>query len=141
MIENVLSVVIPVYNKRSYVARPIRSVLTQTHKSYETIVVDNGSTYGSDEVVQTFADPHILPLKKQNPGRRSARNVGICQSKYEYIAFLDADDEWHPSYLQSIAAAINCYVDHQIGIYTVISDRRNSDYTLPALPVCRSGVD
>jgi glycosyltransferase involved in cell wall biosynthesis len=125
------SVVVPLYNKRPFVARAIRSVLSQSHQAAEIIVVDDGSTDRSDEVVLSIMDPRVQLVKKKWGGPGSARNAGIRRSKNSYIAFLDADDEWHPSYLQSVATAIETFAGDEIGIFTAIPDRRRPDYKLP----------
>lgn len=90
-----ISVVIPTYNREKVVGRAIRSVLNQTYGIYEILVVDDGSTDQTQSVVEQIADGKIRYIKlEQNHGAGYARNVGIRESKSEYIAFLDSDDEW-----------------------------------------------
>lgn len=100
------SVVIPLYNKKPYIARAIRSVLGQTNQSFELIIVDDGSTDKSVEVVKRFSDSRITLIQQPNAGVSVARNRGIAQASYDYIAFLDADDEWKPQFLATIQALI-----------------------------------
>ena len=95
------SVVVPLYNKCHYIARAIQSVLDQTYDNFELIVVDDGSTDGSAEIVKRFGDSRIRMLEQANSGASGARNSGIKCSRGEWIAFLDADDIWMPENLSS----------------------------------------
>jgi glycosyltransferase involved in cell wall biosynthesis len=88
-----ISAVIPAYNNGKYIARAIDSVLSQSYKPMEVIVVDDGSTDNTEDVVKTFGDK-IKYIRKENGGASSARNVGILAAKGDWIAFLDGDDEW-----------------------------------------------
>ena len=91
-----VSVVIPVYNVKPYLERCVNSVLGQTHKDLEIILVDDGSTDGSGELCNQIAasDPRICVIHQENQGLSGARNTGIRHATGEYIAFLDSDDEW-----------------------------------------------
>lgn len=94
-----VSVVIPAYNAAQYICETIDSVLSQTYKDYEIIVVDDGSTDNTKEILQ----PHMGKIRymyKENGGPASARNVGIKNAQGEYIAFLDSDDLWLPEKLE-----------------------------------------
>ena len=95
MSRYLISVVIPLYNKRSYISRSIDSVLNQNDCDVEIIVVDDGSTDGSADLVAKIAceNSNIRLIKKGNGGAASARNVGVRAAHGEYVAFLDADDE------------------------------------------------
>jgi len=96
------SVVIPLYNKAPHVARSISSVLRQTCQDFELIIIDDASTDGSVAEVQKLNDPRIRLLYRNEPGPGgyAARNLGIKESRGEWIAFLDADDEWYPEHLE-----------------------------------------
>ena len=90
-----VSVIIPTYNRAHLVGRAIHSVLNQTYQDFELIVVDDGSTDNTEEVVKSFNNERIKYIKhEKNKGGSAARNTGIKDSKGEYIAFLDSDDEW-----------------------------------------------
>ncbi len=91
-----ISVIIPVYNVKPYLERCVNSVLRQTYKDLEIILVDDGSTDGSGELCDTIAnsDYRIHVIHQKNQGLSGARNTGIKKSTGEYIAFLDSDDEW-----------------------------------------------
>ncbi len=97
-----LSVVIPLYNKGPYIARAVASVLSQTFQDFEIVVVDDGSTDGGGDVVREIDSKKIRLLRQSNHGVSAARNVGISEAKGDLIAFLDADDEWKPGFLEKI---------------------------------------
>lgn len=101
------SVVIPLYNKEHMIKRTINSVLAQTFTNFEIVIVDDGSTDGSISIIRdSFDDSRIKIVRQVNQGVSVARNTGVEVSRGEYIAFLDADDEWLPSYLDTINTAI-----------------------------------
>ena len=103
------SIVIPLYNKEKEIESTIKSVLNQTHKDFEIIVVDDGSTDLSPEKVNSFKDDRLKLVKKVNGGESSARNFGIKNSKYDYIAFLDSDDLWESNYLEKMEKLIQIF--------------------------------
>ena len=115
-----LSVVIPLYNKEPYIARALRSVCTQTVQDFEIIVVDDGSTDNSAQVVLSFGDSRIRLIKQENSGQSVARNRGVHESRTELVAFLDADDEWKPCFLQTVLHLKDLFP--QAGIYACAYD-------------------
>ena len=94
-----VTVAIPLYNARAYVAQALRSVQLQTFMDFEVIVVDDGSTDDGHKSVAAFSDPRITCLRQPNSGPSAARNVGIRAARGTFIAFLDADDLWRPDHL------------------------------------------
>src|ERR1035437_10300334 len=104
-----ISVVIPLYNKAPHIQRTLNSILCQSLPPKEIIVVDDGSTYGGGEIVKSNHDPRIRLIRQENSTASAARNRGIYESSSDFIAFLDADDEWKPEHLQKIALLIEEY--------------------------------
>jgi glycosyltransferase involved in cell wall biosynthesis len=107
------SVVIPVYNKAPHIHRALSSVAGQTFADFEIIVVDDASTDGSLDEIRKFADPRIQVFQRTSPGAGgyAARNLGIARSRADWVAFLDADDEWHSGHLALAAEGIRAYPD------------------------------
>ncbi len=99
MDEPLVSVVIPAYNAAPFIRRAIDSVLAQTWKKLEIIVVDDGSTDETAAIASSYGKPVTL-VQKPNGGPSSARNLGIRKSRGDWIAFLDADDYWLPEKLE-----------------------------------------
>ena len=93
MSQPLVSVIIPTFNRAEVVGRAVNSVLNQTFRDFECIVVDDGSTDETDSVLNGFADK-IKVIKTENRGVSAARNLGAELAKGKYIAFLDSDDEW-----------------------------------------------
>lgn len=92
---DLISVVMPVYNVEAYIAEAIRSVLAQSHDNFELIIVDDGGSDGSMQIVRGFADERIRIVSQPNRGLAGARNTGIAAARGVYIALLDSDDRWH----------------------------------------------
>lgn len=99
MASPLISVIIPVYNREHCVRRAIDSVLAQTQKNFEIVVVDDGSQDSSVEILKTYGDAIRLICQK-NAGASAARNAGIRAARGQWIAFLDSDDEWRPGKLE-----------------------------------------
>jgi glycosyltransferase involved in cell wall biosynthesis len=102
-----VSVVVPLYNKAPYVGRCLRSVSAQTYRDFETIVVDDGSTDGGDRMLDAISEPKLRVVRQANAGPGAARNRGVREARGEYVAFLDADDEWLPEYLATSIRALD----------------------------------
>ena len=128
-----ISVVIPLYNKAQSIRKTLDSVLAQTYKDFEIVVVDDGSTDGSADVAEAMlreckvygVECRGKVIRKANGGVSSARNIGVMEAKGEYIAFLDGDDLWHPEYLETLHQLIEDYPDavvYGIGCTTICGD-------------------
>lgn len=128
------SVVIPAYNREKLIERTLSSVLDQTFKDYEIILVDDGSSDRTIEIVKSISE-NIEIIQKSNGGVGSARNAGIREAKGEYIAFLDSDDMWFPWTLETYAKAIELYKPARLFSYFIeaknIEDLNNIKYSNP----------
>ena len=103
-----VSVVIPTYNRAEYISAAIQSVLDQTYTDYEIIVIDDGSTDDTQNVVVRFSD-QVRYIRQENAGSSAARNRGIQAARGELIAFLDSDDVFLPTKLQKQVAFMQAY--------------------------------
>lgn len=137
--QTLVSVVIPVYNRQSTIKRAIDSVLQQTYSNLELIIVDDGSTDDTVRIVKDCHDERIkLISQRERGGANKARNIGIANSKGEYIAFQDSDDEWLPNKLRSQIDLMEreklqaCYcaynlIEKERGIIPIPPDYRDTD--------------
>ena len=108
-----VSIVVPLYNKAAYVGRCVASIRSQTFADFDAIVVDDGST---DTGLEDFrraceGDPRFVFVRQANGGVSKARNTGIGHARADVVAFLDADDEWSPGYLEAIVALARRHPD------------------------------
>lgn len=103
-----VSIIIPTYNRAQLLPRALETVLSQTYKDFEVIVVDDGSTDNTPEIMKQF-EGRVKYIRKENGGSASARNRGIEESKGEYIAFLDSDDYWMPEKLAEQVKILDAY--------------------------------
>jgi len=103
------SVVIPLYNKEKYILRAVESVLSQSFTDFELIIVDDGSVDDSLETIKSISDSRIRIIKQANQGVGSARNKGMAEAKYDWIALLDADDAWSMNHLNELTKIINIF--------------------------------
>lgn len=101
-----ITIVIPLYNKERQISRAICSVQRQTFKDWRLIIVNDGSTDGSAQIARSIIDNRIEVIDQENAGPGAARNAGIRMTQTQYISFLDADDEWHPEFLETTFRAI-----------------------------------
>jgi glycosyltransferase involved in cell wall biosynthesis len=95
-VPGLVSVIVPCYNRADIVRETLDSVLAQTYRTVEIIVIDDGSTDNTREVVSSYADRRVRYFYKANGGLSAARNSGLDAARGEFIAFLDSDDVWHP---------------------------------------------
>jgi glycosyltransferase involved in cell wall biosynthesis len=109
-----VSVLIPVYNGEKYLGKAIESVLAQTYRPHEIIVVDDGSVDGSAEIARAYKEVHYI--YQNNQGKAAALNAGIEASRGEFVAFLDADDLWAP---EKLSLQIGYLLEHpEVGYVT-----------------------
>lgn len=116
-----ISVVIPAYNYAGYLPLTIDSVLRQDYPNIEIVLVDDGSTDNTREVVAAYGDK-VRYVWQKNAGLPAARNTGIRHSSHDYVAFIDADDIWQPAFLSRLMetflklpedfAAVSCYIEY-----------------------------
>ncbi len=102
-----ISIIIPTYNRAYILPRAIGSVLNQTYSNWELIIVDDGSTDTTKELIESYDDARIIYVYQENKGPSPARNMGLRNTRGEWIAYLDSDDELVPEYLQTTQEWIN----------------------------------
>ena len=127
------SVVIPLYNKEKYIAQSIHSVLKQTHPDFELIIVDDGSTDNSVAEVKKIKDARIRIIYQKNAGVSSARNKGISESKFDLIAFLDADDLWEKDFLETMITLVRKYTECSVFAVNYHIMSHNNQLHLPII--------
>jgi len=120
-----ISVVIPLFNKGHCIERALRSILGQTVPCQEILVVDDGSTDDGHRVVEDVKDCRIKLFRQENQGPSAARNKGIAEAHGELVAFLDADDEWKPWFLETILQLSARYPE--AGAYATAYEIREQD--------------
>ncbi len=126
-----ISVIIPVYNVAAYLPACLDSVLAQTYRDIEVIVVDDGSTDGSGDLCDDYAckDARVTVLHQDNGGPSSARNSGLGIAKGEYIAFIDSDDVVHEKYLEVLVTEMEKQqADIVQSPYQIVPESRRGEY-------------
>lgn len=130
------SIVIPTYNRADSIQLTLDACWQQSETDFEIVLIDDGSTDNTDEVVQRIEDSRLRYLKQNNAGPAAARNHGMREAKGQYIAFLDSDDVWYPGHLAAARSAINAghhfifsqiIVDRGVDRYMVKPDRAMDD--------------
>ncbi|WP_273372801.1 glycosyltransferase family 2 protein [Alistipes megaguti] len=138
MPKTTFTVVIPLYNKEREIEATLRSVLAQNRQPEEIVVVDDGSTDRSAEVVRRIGSPLVRLIQQPNAGVSAARNRGIAEARSSHIALLDGDDGWEPGYLAAMERLIDDYPD--CGLYCAGFTIESHDGTFPAPGLDRRGV-
>lgn len=108
------SIIIPTYNRAHTIRRPINSILAQTFTDWELIIVDDGSTDDTQEIVESYKDPRIRYVWQENQERSAARNHGISLAKGAWICFQDSDDEYLPEHLQVLCVGIQNNAEYKV---------------------------
>lgn len=121
MVNALISVIIPVYNAEKYIKRALQSILTQTYRKIEVIIVDDGSIDGSASVCSAIDDERIIVIRQENVGPAQARNTGLEYASGEFICFLDADDYLEPDFIEILYNSIQ-HADISVCGYNVVSE-------------------
>jgi len=109
-----ISIILPTYNRADTIMRAIRSAQAQTLSDWELIIIDDGSTDNTVQVLAGITEPRIVVIRQANGGMTVARNTGIQAARGEYIAFLDSDDEFLPFHLELCAAFLDVFPEEAI---------------------------
>lgn len=127
-----ISVIIPLYNKEKIIASTLHSVLSQDYDDFEVVVVNDGSTDGSVEIVRSINDTRVLLVEQENGGPSKARNTGMLSAKGEWLYFIDADDEMESGTLRHFAKLVLQYPQAEMFLgevyYNDGNNKRLSNY-------------
>ncbi len=137
MNQPLVSVVIPTYNRAYIIQKSIQSVLDQTFRDFELIIMDDGSRDATKEVVESFHDDRIRYFWQENGGQSSARNHGASYARGTWIAFHDSDDTWMPEKLEKQVKAAREHPEFDV-IFTKLA-MKNKDGTVTCFPKRVSG--
>ena len=122
------SIIVPLYNKENFISNSIYSIINQNHKDFEILIINDGSTDNSLKNVEMIKDNRLRIINQKNNGVSSARNRGVSESKYDFVAFLDADDLWETEYLSEIIKLIQDFPE--CGLYTTSYISKREDKQL-----------
>lgn len=132
--QPIISIIVPVYNAEKYLARCIDSILSQSLKNIEVILVDDGSVDQSKSIENDYRqrDERIVVVHQENQGVSAARNNGISKARGKFVGFIDADDTMDPNMLEQMTAAIR-ESDSDICVtgYKVVSEYKTEEYPIP----------
>jgi len=124
------SVIIPLYNKEKFIEKTLLSVLQQSFRDFEIVLVNDGSTDGSEAIVLKQTDSRIRYYSKSNEGVSSARNFGIEKAIGTHIAFLDADDYWYPDFLATFQQTVLQFPEQLV--FAAAKEIQTAEKTFPA---------
>lgn len=125
------SIVIPVYNKERSVFKTLESALSQSFNDFEIIIIDDGSTDNSLEVINSIKNSKMTIYATKNHGVSAARNFGIMKSNGDYISFLDADDIWYSNHLENLKRLIDAFPN--CGIYASAYEKKYNNKIIPSV--------
>jgi glycosyltransferase involved in cell wall biosynthesis len=134
-----ISVIIPLFNKEKDIVKTLNSVCKQTYNDFEIIIVDDGSTDLSVEKIKIINDNRISIFSKNNEGVSIARNFGVEKAKSNFVAFLDADDYWHPNHLEKLLFLIRTYPNNDWFATSYEKKRTNVLITPMVSPIFKKG--
>jgi glycosyltransferase involved in cell wall biosynthesis len=134
-----ISVIIPLFNKEKDIVKTLNSVCKQTYNDFEIIIVDDGSTDLSVEKIKIINDNRISIFSKNNEGVSIARNFGVEKAKSNFVAFLDADDYWHPNHLEKLLFLIRTYPNNDWFATSYEKKRTNVLITPMVSPIFEKG--
>lgn len=103
-----ISIVIPSYNHEKYIGKCIDSVVNQTYKNWELIIIDDGSKDSSNSIIESYTDDRIIHIKQENAGAHNAINRGLALAKGDYLTILNSDDEFLPKRFEECLEIFNC---------------------------------
>lgn len=123
-----VTVIVPIYNAEKYLIGCLNSLINQTYRNLEILLINDGSTDGSGEICCEYAgrDPRIRLFSQENQGQSAARNVGLDNMRGEYLTFVDADDCIDLAYIEIL---LNTLIEHQVPIAVCSLDRLREDET------------
>lgn len=125
--NEIVSIIVPVYNVEKYLARCMNSILSQTYKELQIIVVNDGSTDTSPTILHSYHDPRLIIITKENGGQSSARNEGLKLATGKYVTFVDSDDWIHPNTVSSMVAAAEKYDADIVDVqYKIVHEKRDA---------------
>lgn len=129
------SIILPTYNRAHFLPKAIESLLAQTFEDWELVIVDDGSTDNTKEVVEAYKDLRIVYIYQKNQERSAARNNGIKQSKGDYICFLDSDDYFLPEKLSNFKNALESCVNGNSILYDGLLFERHGKRSPAKIPL------
>lgn len=120
------SIIIPVYNKETFIGSTLQSVLNQTYQDFEVLVINDGSTDESEAKIKEFSDRRIKYYLTENKGVSAARNLGLEVATADFVTFLDADDRWKPDFLMEMWDSIQAYPEQKIHAAAIEVETENA---------------
>lgn len=129
----------PVYNGAAFVEQAIGSLFDQTLTNWELILIDDGSTDATPQIIQTFSDRRIKAVRQENAGEAHARNVGLNHASGEYIAFLDVDDAYYPNALEDLSSFLDQHPEYGV-VYSNGHICNDAGNVLMSLTEIRPGI-
>lgn len=126
--KKLFSIVLPVYNKEKSIFSTVTSILNQTFQDYELIIINDGSTDNTEKVLKQIKSEKINYIYSENNGVSSARNLGIENAQYDWIAFIDGDDLWDKNYLEVIQRYIAEFPEYSIFSTAIKYNENGNEY-------------